>query len=260
MEGGPASEQITYPGKSGAVQAYVARPATGEPWPAIIVVRALLSSVDYINQKADRLAREGYLAIAPNHYANDPVVQRISTEDILAGIGIAHAPDINAALEGAPPAKRETMRRVVEWWDTRDTTYLADLFAAIDYVKRRPDVQPTCVAVAGFGGAGLLTGKLVTAGADLAAAVVYSGRPPGPEEAANVRCPVLGHYGSEDRGNASRVPALEEAMEAAGKTFIAHIYEGAHHLFFDETHKDYEPDAAALAWERTLEFLRRSMR
>jgi carboxymethylenebutenolidase len=65
---------------------------------------------------------------------------------------------------------------------------------------------------------------------------------------------VLAHYGGQDR-EAARLPTFEAAMAAHGKDFTTFVYPGVQHLFFDQEQDDYEPSAAALAWDRTWKFL-----
>jgi carboxymethylenebutenolidase len=68
---------------------------------------------------------------------------------------------------------------------------------------------------------------------------------------------VQGHYGSLDGGiPVPRVEAMGEAMTAAGIPNEFHVYEGAEHSFFNDTRSSYNPEAAALAWARTLAWLR----
>ncbi len=250
-------ERINYGGKSGLISAYMARPQSGGPWPAVVLIRALFSPVEYIEGIARRIAQEGYLAFAGNHYANDPVATTVDFKDINAGVPIALAADVAAALAAVPPERRPLMERIVEWWNTRNETYVPDLLAGVVYLKAREDVRPEAMAVVGYGGGGLLTGHLAVTGADVVAAVIYSGHPPPVEQLSNVRCAVIGHYGKEDRLSAE-IPAFAEAMGAHGKRFTPYIYDGAGHLFFDETHSDYNPPAAELAWTRTLAFFRAS--
>ena len=77
-----------------------------------------------------------------------------------------------------------------------------------------------------------------------------------PEDAAKVKAPVQAHYGSEDRFDLNEleqmVQIIEDETDFAAE---AYIYEGAPHAFFNDERADaYRPEAAADAWERTLEW------
>lgn len=247
-------EGVTYPGGDQPVQAYLAYPATDGPWPAVILIRALLSSVASVEVLTRACAEHGYLALAPNHYANDALVQELSTTQILKGIQVAVSGNVATALREAPEDERSTVERVVRWWDTRDDAYVRDLVPAFSYLRERADVRAESLGVIGFGGGGGLTGRLITSGLPVQAAVLFAGRLPPTNAVANVRCPVLAHYGGQDR-EAARVSDFETAMVSQHREFSPFIYPGLSHLFFDEEHEDYEPSATALAWGRTWEFL-----
>jgi carboxymethylenebutenolidase len=135
-----------------------------------------------------------------------------------------------------------------------------DLRAAVDYLKGRSDVRANAIGSIGYCMGGGLSGQLATSGADIAAAVINYGPIPPLDEVPNVRCAVMGHYGGEDTGITSRVPELEEAMKRHGKDFTAHVYEGAPHAFFNDERPSYRAEAAALTWERTLDFFRRHLK
>jgi carboxymethylenebutenolidase len=247
-------ESVTYPGRVGRVRAFLAYPTSDPPWPAVVLIRALLGSVASIDALAHRLAERGYLALAPDHYANDPVVQEVSTNDILKGIQVAVSGELAGALRVASVAERPILERVVAWWETRDDAYVQDLLPAFAYLREQPEVQAESIGVIGFGGGGGLAGRLITTGLAVQVAVLFAGRLPSPEDVASVRSPVLAHYGGEDR-EAARLPAVEVAMAAHGKDFTSFVYPGGHHLFFDPDQEDYTPGAAALAWDRTWQFL-----
>jgi carboxymethylenebutenolidase len=91
----------------------------------------------------------------------------------------------------------------------------------------------------------------------LGAAVPWYGSPLTPAEAAQIKAPVQGHYGSADGGiPVASAQAMGEALTAAGIANAIYIYEGAQHAFFNDTRPSYNAEAAALAWQRTLAWLR----
>ena len=255
------TEQVTYPGAGEPVRAYLARPESGQPWPAVIVIQEVFGLTEHIEDIARRFAREGYLALAPDLYSHDPVRPGLSVLDIEHALLISRAPDLETGLEQVRPADRERARQAVEWRANRDTsTYLPDLRAAVDWLKSREDVRGDAIGAIGYCMGGALAGQLAASGAEIAAAVInYGGNPP-LDQVPNVRCPVMGHYGGDDEPITPHVPELEAAMKAHGKDFTAYVYEGAPHAFFNDTRQTYTPDAAQLAWERTREFFQRHLK
>ena len=93
-----------------------------------------------------------------------------------------------------------------------------------------------------------------------AAVDFYGIHPAVPVDAARIRTPVLDHFGTRDTSvPAARIHTLSQAVNAAGGNFEAHFYEADHAFFNDTRAQVYDPGAAALAWERSLEFLRKHL-
>jgi carboxymethylenebutenolidase len=88
----------------------------------------------------------------------------------------------------------------------------------------------------------------------LKASVPYYGGWPTVEEAAKVEVPLQIHLASEDERVNAGWPPYEAALKAAGKVYEVHWYEGTQHGFHNDTTPRYNPEAAALAWSRTLDF------
>lgn len=261
MERSIVPEYVRYPSGTRDVRGYLARPMGDDPRPALIVIHEWTGLIPYVEDVARRLAREGYLALAPDLYSGDPVRDALLHDDLEDATALGRAEDVEEALEAFPPERRAGIRRAHEWRQGRPgTTYVPDLQATLDYLQRRPDVTPTAVGTIGFCMGGRLAGTLATTGADLAAAVVFYGPIPPLDGVPRVRCPVQGHYGSEDPSVTSRVPELDAAMKAAAKDFSYFIYEGAPHAFHNDTRPSYTPAAAQVSWGRALEFLGRHVK
>lgn len=262
MAGAPnQTEQVTYPSRGLSVAADLARPTGQPPWPALVLIHEISGGGDHYRDVASRFARRGYVALVPDLYSNDQVYQSLELHAVHAMGRVRHAEDLEAAITALklPPDEHEELRRAAYWDRERDTsTYVPDLLAAVDYLKTRPDVRPSAVGAVGYCWGGGLLGQLLVAGADLAAASIYYGEPPPFDQLGGVRCPVQGHYGTGDTVVGYRfAPDLESAMKANGKDFSHYLYEDAPHAFFNDTGARYRADAAALAWERTVEFFQR---
>ena len=108
-----------------------------------------------------------------------------------------------------------------------------------------------------FGGGWSLNASLA---APVDATIVYYGRVnKTAEELSVLRGPVLGHFATQDKWiNKQMVSGFESAMDAAGKSYTSHWYD-AQHAFANPTSARYDAEDAALAWQRTLEFLKRHL-
>jgi len=203
-------------------QAWLAA-APGRPRGALLVIQEIFGVNSHIRQVTDRFAAEGYTAIAPSLF-----------DRVRRGIELDYTPaDMQ---EGSGYVKRldpEATRR--------------DLAAALAVVKHsgRAGAVGYC-----WGGslAYLAAGEL-----PLACAVVYYGKVVSYLEQ-KPRCPVMYHYGTEDKS----IPLADvERIRAAYPEAPVYAYEGAGHGFNCEQRASHDPQAAALARTRTLEFFAR---
>jgi carboxymethylenebutenolidase len=86
--------------------------------------------------------------------------------------------------------------------------------------------------------------------------VIFYGQGPSLDQVAQVRYPLLGHYAEHDPTITPHVPALAERLRAQGKQLTTFVYLASEHGFFNPARPAYRKDAAELAYERTLQFLR----
>lgn len=189
----------------------------------VVVIQEWWGLNDHIKQIADRLASEGMLAVAPDLY------------------------------HGVVTTEPDEARKAVMELDMDEA--VREIQAAVDYLQQQDSIQG--VAVVGFCMGGRLALRMSVEGERLAAAVVFYGSALDPEHSARVRVPVLGLYGSEDRGiPVESVRAMQSHIEAAGVANQFHIYQGAGHAFFNDTRASYHLKAASDAWSRTLDWIR----
>jgi len=228
-----ASSDIKFTADDGAsIGAYITRPKADEKFPAVIVIHGNSGIDDHIRDVARRIAKAGYVALAPDLLSRQG--------------GTASFPTSDAASEG--------IRRLDE------ELIMKDLAGAVNFLRSQSFVRPK-IGVTGFcwgGGRALL---FTTRSKDLAAAVVYYGSNPRDlEDVKNITAAVLGHYGGADERITSGVPKLEEAMKKYGKSFEYKIYAGAPHSFNNDTNdRSYRAEAAKEAWGRTLEFFKKHL-
>ncbi len=193
--------------------------------PGVLVLHAWWGLNDFFKEFCDRLAGEGFVALAPDLYHG----QTAST--------IAKAEELRDSLNHA-----ETEARIT---------------GALDYLRHHPAVAGQAVAVIGFslGGAYALWLSTVRP-SEVKAVVVFYGT--GVTDFASAQAAYLGHYAEMDEWEPiEEVQALEAALRKAGREVTFHTYPGVGHWFFESNRPDaYSPEAACLAWERTLTFLK----
>lgn len=237
LEGSPRHQEwvaIEHGGRT--VHAYVVYPEAKTPAPAIVVIHENRGLNDWVRSVADRLAEEGYVAVAP---------------DLLSGMGpnggkTSDFPDTDAAREAI---SRLTPEQVT-----------ADLDAVADHVLSLPASNKK-LAVAGFCWGGAQSFRFATHRAGLTAAYVFYGMPPAKEALANIQCPVHGFYGGNDARINATIPQTAEDMKAAGKTFEPVTYQDAGHGFMraGEEADATEANKKALetAWARWKDLLKK---
>ena len=105
-----------------------------------------------------------------------------------------------------------------------------------------------------------MAGRLAANSEELDAAVVFYGMPPEAAEAARVHVPLLLNYAGLDTRINAAVPAFEETLKAAGARYELFMYDGVDHAFHNDTNAArYNAEAAKLAWQRTVDFLKKEL-
>jgi carboxymethylenebutenolidase len=96
---------------------------------------------------------------------------------------------------------------------------------------------------------------------DLSAVVPFYGRQPASEDVQKIKASLLLHYAGLDEGINKGIPAFEAALKQASINYKMYMYEGANHAFFNDTNAArYNKEAAQLAWERTILFLKEKLK
>jgi carboxymethylenebutenolidase len=225
---------IDVPGRTAKVSTFVAYPERKDKAPVVIVIHEVFGLTDWVRGVADRLAGDGFIAVAP---------------DMLSGKGPG-----GGGTEKF--ASRDDVVKAVR--DLLATDVAAVLDAAGRYGKGLPAAKNK-VATIGFCWGGAQSFLYATVQPDLSAAVVYYGTSPASEALKAVKAPVLGLYGEDDaRVNATVGPA-EEKMKELGKTYITHTYKGAGHGFLraQDDRDGANLEASKKAWPATVEHLRK---
>ncbi len=219
------TESVSFASNGDTASGYLARPIGGGPFPAIVVIQEWWGLDAHIEDLAERFAREGFVALAPDLYHG-----QVATEP-------DDARKLVMAMNG-PIALRE-------------------IASAIGYLSDLPEVEPKSVGVIGFCMGGRLTLAAASTGDERIGAAVafYGGVQPTPEFVSGIKAPVLAVYGEEDAGiPPEQYNGLAAEMDRQEKTFDMVVYPGAGHAFLNDMRPAYNATAAADAWVRAVQW------
>lgn len=221
---------VTYRGETGDVRAYAAKLKGEGKRPGVIVIHEIWGLNAHIEDIARRLALEGFHAIAP---------------DALSPLG-------------GTPTDRDQARSLIQKLDPQQNT--RNYVAAVEYLKSRPQATGK-VGCLGFCWGGAVTNQVAAHAPALTAAVPFYGSQPAAEDVSRIRASILIHYASDDERINVGIPAFEAALKAASVDYKMFMYEGTAHAFFNDANPSrYNKEAAQLAWERTIAFLKEKLK
>ena len=227
---GIRTASITFPVNGQEGMGYLAQPDDGAPHPGVVVIQEWWGLDGHIRDVAERVAREGFVALAVDLYHG-----KFATE-----------PD-----EARKLAMNMNRERAVK-----------DCIGAVNHLKSIVEVAPKRVGCVGFCMGGSMTLALAAATADVAAAApFYPGGQPGADDIAKIEAQLFCAFGAEDQGiPLEKVRAFEQTLAEKKRRAVVKVYDGAPHSFFNDTKPSYRPAAARDAWERTLDLFRRTLR
>jgi carboxymethylenebutenolidase len=224
------TEYISYPGATGEVRAYLARLKGDGKLPGVVVIhenRGLNAHIEDVNR---RVALEGFLAIAPD--ALSPV--------------------------GGTPEDPDQARSLIGKLDSQST--IKNYTAAVKYLKTH-SMSTGKVGVIGFCWGGGMANQVAVNSPELMAAVPYYGMQAAAEDVSKIRAALLLHYAGLDERINKGIPAFEAALKTASVNYQIYMYEGAQHAFNNDTNAErYNKEAAQLAWQRTISFLKQKLK
>jgi carboxymethylenebutenolidase len=216
---------VSYPspgGNGGTMRGYLVQPASAGAHPALIVIHENRGLNPYVEDVARRAALAGFLALAPDGLA--PLGGYPGNDD--------DGRDLQAKLD---QAKLRT-----------------DMLNGARWLKSHP-LSNGRLGATGFCWGGGTTNFLATAlGADLRAAAPFYGAAPATEAVAKIKAAMLIHYAQNDPRVNEMWPAYEAALKSAGVRYEAYVYPDTQHGFHNDSTPRYRPEAAKLAWERTV--------
>lgn len=197
-----------------------------EPLPALIVIHEWWGLNDGVRAMADRLAGEGYIVLAVDLF--------------------------DGKTAEFPPGARELMLKVVE----NPGPANENIRQAHDFLRQTAGASRIGVLGWCFGGGWALNAAMLFP-QELEAAVIYYGQVTDDQEKlAPIDMPILGLFAEDDRGiPVDNARKFESALEALGKNYEIIVYPDVGHAFANPSGTSYDPEAAQMAWEKTVSFL-----
>jgi carboxymethylenebutenolidase len=221
------------------MEGYLTRPEAEGRHPAVVVIQEVWGVNSHIQGVTDRLPSQGYVGLAPAMFHREGPMTIGAHEEF--------------------PLALERMGRCT------DANIVADVRAAVDYLKTQPFVQADKIGIVGFCFGGRVSYLAACNISDIkATSVFYGGRLLGPlggdgpapvQQTANLASPVLGLFGEDDQNpTPADVATVEAELKKQGKEYEFHIYPGCGHGFHCDGRPSYRAEAAKHAWGRTMEW------
>ena len=211
------------------IMAYLARPAAAGTYPGVMVIHENRGLTDHIKDVSRRLAKAGYIALAPDLASRVGGTAKLPTDNVTGYFANAKTEDL-----------------------------LADLNTAFASLQTQAGVLSGKYGTVGFCFGGGLTLSFAAIQPKLTAAVSYYGPVPNPvSQMSNTQAAILGQYGALDTRVDAGIPGLAQTLQSSGKTFVQKVYDGANHAFNNDTGPSYNEAAAVAAWQATLDWFKK---
>ncbi len=219
---------VDFSSNGATASGYLAVPASGSG-PTTIVLQEWWGLEDHIRSVCDRLAGEGFVALAPDLFHGETTTEPDEAKQLMMALDMDRA--------------------------------VAEMSGAVSFLcAHEANTAGEKVGSVGFCLGGGLSVWAASVNPQIAAAVTYyyvmaHGKP----DFAKIEAPVLGHFGTaDDFVSVDDAKSLEQEMLSAGVDVQFDFYEGAGHAFFNDTDRlgTYDKDAAERSWTRTIGFLR----
>jgi carboxymethylenebutenolidase len=238
-DNGLVAGEIRIPVADGEMPAYLAHPATGSGFHVVLVVQEIFGVHEHIRDICRRLAKLGYLAIAPDLFARHGDVSKMS--------------DISMILT-------EVVGK------TADAQVIADLDATVDHVRTLALADAGHLAITGFCWGGRITWLYCAHNPALQAGVAWYGKLAPPvtglqplhpvDIASRLKVPVLGLYGGQDASiPLADVTRMQQLLAGGNSGSEIRVYQDAPHAFFADYRPNYRREAAEDGWKRMAAWL-----
>jgi carboxymethylenebutenolidase len=238
---GLVAGEVKIPTTDGQIPAYRAMPASGKSFPVILVVQEIFGVHEHIKDVCRRLAKLGYMAIAPEMYARQGDVSNLK--------------EIN-----------EIISKVVS--KVPDAQVMSDLDATVAWADKSGKADVAKLGITGFCWGGRIVWLYAAHNPKVKAGVAWYGRLVGkPNElqpkhpidvAATLKTPVLGLYGADDTGiPLDTVEQMRKALKDAGNPSEIIVYPKTPHGFFADYRPSYRKEEAQDGWKRLQEWFKK---
>jgi carboxymethylenebutenolidase len=238
---GLTAGEVKIPVTDGEVPAYRAQPAAGGPFPVVLVVQEIFGVHEHIKDICRRLAKLGYMAVAPEMYARQGDVSKIK-----------EIPEIVSKVVSKVP----------------DAQVMSDLDATVAWAKATGKADTAKLAITGFCWGGRIVWLYSAHNANLKAGVAWYGRlvekpderhPKHPiDVVGSLNAPVLGLYGEADGSiSVASIEKMRTALKDAGKTAEIVLYPDTPHGFLADYRPTYRKTQAEDGWKRMLEWFKK---
>ncbi|MBD2363636.1 dienelactone hydrolase family protein [Anabaena minutissima FACHB-250] len=226
---------VKIPVQGGEIPAYRALPATGGNFPIVLVIQEIFGVHEHIQDVCRRFAKLGYLAIAPELFARQGDVSKLSNIDEIRQV-VAKVPD---------------------------SQVLSDLDATVDWAIKSAKGNADRLGITGFCWGGRMTWLYSAYNPKVKAGVAWYGRlvgnsteltPKHPVDiASNLKVPVLGLYGGQDTGIPLKtVEQMRDELKSSRCKSEIIVYPDAPHAFFADYRPSYRQKEAKDGWQRLL--------
>ncbi len=234
--------EVKVPTTDGQIPAYRAMPAKGGPFPVILVVQEIFGVHEHIKDICRRLAKLGYLAIAPELYARQGDVSKMTDFGKIISEVVSKVPDKQV---------------------------MSDLDATVAWAKGSGKGNTDKLGITGFCWGGRIVWLYAAHNKNVKAGVAWYGRlvekadalhPKHPIDVVeSLHAPVLGLYGGADTGiPVASVEKMRAAIKAAGKPSEIVLYPDTPHAFYADYRASYRKDKAEDGWKRLLAWFKKN--
>lgn len=221
---------------NGTMRGLFARPATGDKFPVVVVIHENRGLNPYIEDVVRRLAVTGFMALGPDAIwplGGYPSVDKYGAD------ADDRAREMQKSLDGA---------KITE-----------DFVAAAEFLLKHPQSTGKLGAV-GFCFGGGMVNRLAVRMPQLAAGVPFYGAAPAVEDVPKIKAALLLQFAEQDPNINARWPEYEAALKASGVKYEAYVYPKTNHGFHNDTTPRYDPEAAKLAWQRTIDHFNKTLK
>jgi carboxymethylenebutenolidase len=230
---GLTAGEVKIPTSGGEMPAYRAVPQTGKGFPVVLVVQEIFGVHEHIKDICRRFAKLGYLSIAPELYARQGDVSKLSDHQEIMKV-VAKVPDAQV---------------------------MSDLDACVSWVEKSGQGDVSKLGITGFCWGGRIVWLYAAHNPKLKAGVAWYGRLVGPTDELHpknpidvvpeLKAPVLGLYGGKDPSiPLESIERMRAALKAASKPSEVVVYPDAGHAFFADYRPSYQKAAAEDGWKR----------